>query len=356
MTAVALPSTRPAGLPDGDRPARDRVAGAIHARERDDAPRPDRRLPPRRPAAGRRAAGPRRPRAHRVGRRGRRLVGAADRRRAGRSTPTEVGVAVRQPARRPLRDERADLARIRGPAVRTGRLPGGHDARPGAGAMAPARRARRRGDRAGDRRLARRDGRARGRAGSAGGDRAHVAPIAAPAAIGPLAVAWNHLQVQLDRASRPRRAGAGPPAGDDDLPERGRLRRALRSARSRPTADRRSSATSTTRATSSSTGSTRRPTGSWSGRWTATTSGGRTAAWSARSHALGRGGRRADRDRDRGRHPVRAAPGPGAGRRGAAPPACAPGYREIRSTKGHDAFLVEWDQLTELPARDAGSG
>lgn len=24
------------------------------------------------------------------------------------------------------------------------------------------------------------------------------------------------------------------------------------------------------------------------------------------------------------------------------------GYREIRSTKGHDAFLVEWDQLTEL--------
>jgi homoserine O-acetyltransferase/O-succinyltransferase len=23
-------------------------------------------------------------------------------------------------------------------------------------------------------------------------------------------------------------------------------------------------------------------------------------------------------------------------------------YREIRSTKGHDAFLVEWDQLTEL--------
>jgi homoserine O-acetyltransferase len=23
-------------------------------------------------------------------------------------------------------------------------------------------------------------------------------------------------------------------------------------------------------------------------------------------------------------------------------------YREIRSTKGHDAFLVEWDQLSRL--------
>ncbi len=29
-------------------------------------------------------------------------------------------------------------------------------------------------------------------------------------------------------------------------------------------------------------------------------------------------------------------------------------YREIRSTKGHDAFLVEWDQLTDLLARGAG--
>ena len=30
-------------------------------------------------------------------------------------------------------------------------------------------------------------------------------------------------------------------------------------------------------------------------------------------------------------------------------------YREIRSTKGHDAFLVEWDQLTEV-LREALAG
>jgi homoserine O-acetyltransferase len=30
-------------------------------------------------------------------------------------------------------------------------------------------------------------------------------------------------------------------------------------------------------------------------------------------------------------------------------------YREIQSTKGHDAFLVEWDQLTELLREALGS-
>lgn len=32
------------------------------------------------------------------------------------------------------------------------------------------------------------------------------------------------------------------------------------------------------------------------------------------------------------------------------------GYREIRSTKGHDAFLVEWDQLTAILSEALGSG
>ena len=58
--------------------------------------------------------------------------------------------------------------------------------------------------------------------------------------------------------------------------------------------------------------------------------------------------RRADRGRDRRRHPVRAAPGPRARRGRDARPGFAARYREIRSTKGHDAFLVEWDQLAAL--------
>ena len=36
-------------------------------------------------------------------------------------------------------------------------------------------------------------------------------------------------------------------------------------------------------------------------------------------------------------------------------PACDARYREIHSTKGHDAFLVEWDQLTAL-LREALAG
>ena len=63
--------------------------------------------------------------------------------------------------------------------------------------MAPARRARDRALDARRRRLARRHGRPRGRARAPGRRSTHVLPIAAPAATGPMAIAWNHLQVEL---------------------------------------------------------------------------------------------------------------------------------------------------------------
>ena len=136
-----------------------------------------------------------------------------------------------------------------------------------------------------------------------------VMPIAAPAATGPMAVAWNHLQIELiDRLGLDGLALARD-AGDDDLSERGRLRRALRARPSSPTDGRRSSAISTTRAASSSTGSTRRPIASSPARWTATTS----APVAADSPMPSRRSRRrhaTDRRRHRGRHPVRPAPGP----------------------------------------------
>ena len=110
----------------------------------------------------------------------------------------------------------------------------------------------------------------------------HVMPIAAPAATGPMAVAWNHLQVTLIER-----------LGDEGLALARQL--AMTTYRSEPTstsasdgrpsrtAGRRSSATSPTRAASSSTASTATPTGSWPGRWTATTSGrgagGSTPPW-----------------------------------------------------------------------------
>ena len=103
---------------------------------------------------------------------------------------------------------------------------------------------------------------------------------------------------------------------------------------------------------SSSTGSTRRPTGSWPGPWTATTSATAGAASRRAFGALADAGTRADRVGIEGdilygprqvRALVEAAAAAGVDAR----------YREIRSTKGHDAFLVEWDQLTALLARGA---
>ena len=115
------------------------------------------------PAPGRGAAGPRHPRAHRIGGRGRRLVGAAHRARAGRSTPDRSASSA--PTCSAAATARPGRPRsIPGPGGRTApAFPAVSVGRPGRGAMALARRARDRGARAGDRRFARWHGRARGR-------------------------------------------------------------------------------------------------------------------------------------------------------------------------------------------------
>ena len=136
-----------------------------------------------------------------------------------------------------------------------------------------------------------------------------VMPIAAPAATGPMAIAWNHLQIELiDRLGLDGH-GARPRAGDDDLSERGRLRRAVRAVgrARRPAVDRQLS----------------RPPGPQAHRPVRPghlpDPGGRDGSprhrgrpgrhrWGAR--APGRRRDPADRCRHPGRHPVRAAPGP----------------------------------------------
>ena len=255
------------------------------------------------PAAGGGAADRRRPRAHRLGRRRRRLVGAADRpgprarhrSRTASSAPTCSAVATARPARR--RSIRA-TGRPYGAA-----FPVDHDARPGPrpwrlldalgvdgvalvvggslGGMVALEVALER-PRVG------RHGRADRGAGRDRRDGRRLEPPPGPA----------------HRPARRRWPGARSPAGDDHLPERGRLRRALRTRPASRTAGRRSSATSTTRAASSSTGSTRRPTGSSPARWTATTSASGRGGLGRRARATGAAaGTRLDRRRDRGRHP-----------------------------------------------------
>ena len=233
----------------------------------------------------------------------------------GRALDTDRGRrALRQPARWPVRHDRADVAPSTDrPAVRP-ELPGRDDARPGRGAVAAARRARRRGDRAGDRRLARRHGGARGRARAAGGD----PPRGADRGTGRDRAAGRRLEppaAPADRASRARGPVAGPPAGDDHVPQRDRLRRTVRGsieADGRPSivsyldhqgdklVDRFDPATY------------RVLVGAMDGHDIGRTHGGLVGAL----HSLGRAGVAPDRHRDRGRHPVRAAPGPGAGRGG----------------------------------------
>ena len=141
-------------------------------------------------------AGPGDPRADRVGRRGRRLVGAAHRAGPGARHGPVRGPGG-EPARRPLRDDRPDLARSRDRAAvrrrrsRASRRATRH-APNGASSMHSGSNA------SSSSSAARSAGWSRSRSRSTRPEAVRaVMPIAAPAATGPMAVAWNHLQIQL---------------------------------------------------------------------------------------------------------------------------------------------------------------
>jgi homoserine O-acetyltransferase len=174
----------------------------------------------------------------------------------------------------------------------------------------------------------------------------HVVPIAAPAAIGPLAIAWNHLQLQLierlglEGLSLARHLAMTTYRSETDFAER--FRGSIE-ADGRPSVvsyldhqgdklvDRFDPATY------------RILVGAMDGHDIGRTHGGLIGAL----HSLGRAGVRLtgigiDGDILYGPRQVQdlvdAASAAGVRAR----------YREIASTKGHDAFLVEWDQLTQL--------
>ena len=117
----------------------------------------------------------------------------------------------------------------------------------------------------------------------------HLLPMAAPAATGPMAIAWNHIQLEAHR-----------PLGDEGLEFARQL--AMTTYRSEEDFDERFGRgrepdgrfsiprTSTTRATSCSTGSMRTRTGARGGSWTATTSGGTGAGSRGPTGALAAAG------------------------------------------------------------------
>jgi homoserine O-acetyltransferase len=174
----------------------------------------------------------------------------------------------------------------------------------------------------------------------------HVAPIAAPAAIGPLAIAWNHLQLQLidqlglDGLSLARQLAMTTYRSETDFAERFA---GSTEADGRPSVvsyldyqgdklvDRFDPATY------------RILVGAMDGHDIGRTHGGLVGAL----HSLGRAGVRLtgigiEGDILYGPRQVQELVG------AASSAGVQARYREIRSTKGHDAFLVEWDQLTEL--------
>ncbi len=230
MTVETRSRRRPAGLPDGDRPARPRRPRAV-LDSTGGATLPDLTVAYRHdgPAPGERAAGPRHPRPDRLRGRRRRLVGAAHRAGPGARhgpvsascAPTCSAAATGRPARRRI-DPRTGAPVRRGlPGDldrATRRAPSGASSTPSASTGSPS-----------------------SSGGSLGGMVALEVALDRPDAVahgacpspprpppGPMAVAWNHLQVAAHRPARARGPRARPPAGDDDLPERGRLRRALR--------------------------------------------------------------------------------------------------------------------------------
>ena len=171
-------------------------------------------------------------------------------------------------------------------------------------------------------------------------------PIAAPAATGPMAVAWNHIQLELidrlgdDGLALARQLAMTTYRSEADFDERfGRRRRARRPAVDRQL-PRPPGRKLVDRFDRRHVPRPRRRDGPPRHR---ARRGGIDGAFAA----LAAAGTRLTGRRHRGRHPVRPAQ-VHALVDARARPGVRRDYRELHSTKGHDAFLVEWDQLTAI--------